>query len=79
MIGLGKFCITKDTFCAAKSNISSVVFMGLIMGYFLAITGPIVGVKYRLPFEPILTVFVVYGLKNKRKLGFFSYPQIYRK
>ncbi len=69
MIGLGKICITKDTFYEVKSNIASVVFMVLIVGYFLAITGPIVGVKYRLPIEPILTIFVVYGLKNKQKSG----------
>jgi len=71
MIGLGKMCITKDTFCGIKSNIAPVVFMVFIVGYFLAITGPIVGVKYRLPIEPILTIFVVYGLKNKQKSGWF--------
>jgi 4-amino-4-deoxy-L-arabinose transferase-like glycosyltransferase len=32
----------------------------LLVGYFLAITGPIIGVKYRLPIEPILTLFVTY-------------------
>jgi 4-amino-4-deoxy-L-arabinose transferase-like glycosyltransferase len=30
----------------------------LLVGYFLAITGPIIGVKYRLPIEPILILFV---------------------
>jgi len=30
----------------------------LFVGYFLAVTGPIIGVKYRLPIEPILTLFI---------------------
>ena len=30
----------------------------ILVGYFLAITGPIIGVKYRLPIEPILILFV---------------------
>ena len=32
----------------------------LLAGYFFAITGPIIGIKYRLPIEPILTLFVTY-------------------
>ena len=32
----------------------------LLVGYFLAVTGPIIGVKYRLPIEPILILFVTY-------------------
>ena len=36
------------------------------VGYFLAITGPIIGVKYRLPLEPILTLFVTYFLIGVR-------------
>jgi 4-amino-4-deoxy-L-arabinose transferase-like glycosyltransferase len=32
----------------------------LLVEYFLVITGPIIGVKYRLPIEPILTLFVTY-------------------
>jgi len=31
----------------------------VLVGYFLAITGPIIGVKYRLPIEPILTMFIL--------------------
>ena len=34
----------------------------LFIGYFLAITGPIIGVKYRLPIEPILIIFVTYAI-----------------
>ena len=33
-----------------------------LVGYFFAITGPIIGVKYRLPIEPILILFVTYFL-----------------
>jgi 4-amino-4-deoxy-L-arabinose transferase-like glycosyltransferase len=36
----------------------------LLVGYFLTITGPIIGVKYRLPIEPILTLFVTYFLNK---------------
>jgi 4-amino-4-deoxy-L-arabinose transferase-like glycosyltransferase len=38
----------------------------LFIGYFLAITGPIIGVKYRLPIEPILIIFVTYGMLSWR-------------
>jgi hypothetical protein len=36
----------------------------LLVGYFFAITGPIIGVKYRLPIEPILILFVTYFLNR---------------
>jgi len=36
----------------------------LLVGYFFAITGPIIGVKYRLPIEPILTLFATYFLNR---------------
>jgi hypothetical protein len=35
-----------------------------LVGYFLAITGTIIGVKYRLPLEPILVLFVTYFLNG---------------
>ena len=35
-----------------------------LVGYFLAITGPIIGVKYRLPIEPILILFVTHFLSE---------------
>ena len=38
----------------------------LLVCYFLTITGPIIGVKYRLPIEPILTLFVTYFLNRIR-------------
>ena len=36
----------------------------LLVVYFFVITGPIMGVKYRLPVEPILTLFVTYFLNR---------------
>jgi len=36
----------------------------ILVGYFLAITGPVVGVKYRLPIEPILILFVTYFINE---------------
>ena len=44
-----------------------VVFVVLVILYFLAITGPVVGVKYRLPLEPFLTVFTVVALFTFKK------------
>jgi len=45
----------------------------LLVGYFLAITGTIIGVKYRLPLEPILVLFVTYFLNGYVfKYGGFS-------
>jgi hypothetical protein len=36
----------------------------ILAGYFLVITGPIIGVKYRLPIEPLLTLFASYAVVN---------------
>ena len=44
----------------------------ILVGYFLAITGPIIGVKYRLPIEPILILFVTSFLSG----AFFKYGSI---
>jgi hypothetical protein len=44
----------------AGVNREIIIFSLVIIIYFVAITGPIVGVKYRLPFEPILTMFISY-------------------
>jgi 4-amino-4-deoxy-L-arabinose transferase-like glycosyltransferase len=44
----------------------------LLVGYFFAITGPIIGVKYRLPIEPILILFVTSFLSG----AFFKYGSI---
>jgi 4-amino-4-deoxy-L-arabinose transferase-like glycosyltransferase len=38
------------------------LFLLIVAAYVLAITGPVTGVKYRLPLEPILTVLMAYGL-----------------
>ncbi len=45
-----------------RSGISRplMVLMTGVVFYFLAITGPIIGSKYRLPIEPIMTIFVAY-------------------
>ena len=40
----------------------TVITLLILVGYFLAITGPIIGVKYRLPIEPILILFATYFL-----------------
>lgn len=38
------------------------IFLLCVAFYFLAITGPIIGSKYRLPIEPIITVFVTLSI-----------------
>lgn len=44
---------------AANANLGAAIFLGLIVAYFVGVTGPIIGGKYRLPIEPIMTIFVV--------------------
>ena len=41
----------------------------ILLGYFLIVTGPIVGVKYRLPIEPLLIMFVSYAILNWKKIN----------
>ena len=43
-------------------NREIIIFSLLIIFYFIAVTGPIIGVKYRLPIEPLMTIFVSYML-----------------
>ena len=59
------------------SSVSLVTTASLILlvCYFLAITGPIIGVKYRLPMEPILLLFVVNFLTRFRLLKFSKSSQ----
>jgi hypothetical protein len=47
------------------------LILGLIMGYFLLVSGPVGYAKYRLPFEPVLIVFLAIGLMEmgERLLG----------
>jgi hypothetical protein len=49
-----------------------IISLVIMVGYFLAIIGPIIGVKYRLPIEPILTIFATYFIikfrENKKKM-----------
>ena len=42
--------------------IGPALFLLVVAGYILAVTGPVAGVKYRLPIEPILTVFLATAL-----------------
>ncbi len=59
------------------SSVSLVTTISLILlvCYFLIITGPIIGVKYRLPMEPILLLFVVNFLTRFRLLKFSKSSQ----
>ena len=42
--------------------IGPALFLLVVAGYILAVTGPVAGVKYRLPIEPTLTVFLATAL-----------------
>ena len=59
------------------SSVSLVTTTSLILlvCYFLITTGPIIGVKYRLPMEPILLLFVVNFLTRFRLLKFSKSSQ----
>ena len=48
-------------------NKGIIVFLLFIIIYFAAITGPIVGVKYRLPIEPVMIIFFSYAWIYFRK------------
>jgi Gpi18-like mannosyltransferase len=48
-------------------NRGILLFLLFIILYFMIITGPIIGVKYRLPIEPIMAVFFAYALIGFRK------------
>jgi len=40
------------------------LFLLLVIGYFLLVSGPVGYAKYRLPFEPILIIFLAIGIKD---------------
>ena len=48
-------------------NKGTILFLLFIIIYFVAITGPIVGVKYRLPIEPVMIIFFSYAWIYFRK------------
>ncbi len=41
----------------------NVFFILGVIGYFLLITGPVIGVKYLLPIEPLLTILLIAGIR----------------
>jgi len=56
--------ISKDK---TREESAILYFLFIVTMYFIAITGPIIGVKYRLPIEPIMTIFVVYAISIIRR------------
>jgi len=68
-LSLFGFYIILKTTCTNKNNLEILLFSVVIIAYFIIITGPIVGVKYRLPIEPLMTLFSTYAiidfLKNR--------------
>ena len=49
-----------------------VFFILGVIFYFLLITGPIIGVKYMLPIEPLLTILLTIGFINIKNKWFFK-------
>ncbi len=54
--------------------IGPALFLLVVAGYILAVTGPVAGVKYRLPIEPTLTVFLAPALLWAVDAGRLSSP-----
>jgi 4-amino-4-deoxy-L-arabinose transferase-like glycosyltransferase len=61
--------IYRATFKLPFITMSTLIFL---IGYFLVITGPIIGIKYRLPIEPILTIFLAYFLSKSQNIKNFK-------
>ncbi len=64
---LGIYRMIKSRWFVEIGNREALIFFLFVVIYFIAITGPIVGVKYRLPIEPIMTVFFSYTLVGFRR------------
>ena len=47
-----------------RNKIWDAIFFFLIISYFLIVCGPVGYAKYRLPFEPILIIFLAIGIKE---------------
>lgn len=68
IFGIYKMAVYKSTTMSHDRKI--LLFSLFIMLYFIAITGPIVGVKYRLPLEPIMVLFFSYAfIRYRSKLS----------
>ena len=67
LFGWWRLC--RDAWSAREldANAAILLFLTVMVVYFLAITGPIIGPKYRLPLEPIMTVFAVAGYFRLRQ------------
>ena len=63
----GSITLSKDIYKGMFGYLpmSSLFTLIMLIGYLLAITGPLIGLKYRLPIEPIMTIFVAYALQKK--------------
>ncbi|MCF8063223.1 MAG: hypothetical protein K9M82_11950, partial [Deltaproteobacteria bacterium] len=50
--------------CMLRERVWTALMFVVIIGYFLAVSGPVGYAKYRLPFEPLLVVLLAVGLKE---------------
>ena len=50
--------------CMLRERVWTALLFVVIIGYFLAVSGPVGYAKYRLPFEPVLVVLLAVGLKE---------------
>ena len=67
LCGLVVMLRTRDTHI-----ISCAIFFFLVAGYFFAVTGPIIGPKYRMPIEPLLILCTSYFLNYLMKKNWLS-------
>lgn len=54
-----------------RNNIWEGLFLFLIISYFLLVSGPFGYAKYRLPFEPILIIFMAIGINQIYRQYFY--------
>jgi len=65
LAGLGYYRVLRQSHSPEMHGLC--VLMLLVFGYFLLITGPVVGTKYRLPIEPILIALGTAGILTRKK------------
>jgi hypothetical protein len=59
IVGFFKKIVSEDK---TTEDYAILCLLFIVVMYFIVITGPIIGVKYRLPIEPIMTIFVAYAI-----------------
>ena len=64
LLGLSRMVQAWGLIHLLRKNPWECFFLVIVIGYFLMVSGPVGYAKYRLPFEPILIVFLSAGLRD---------------